>query len=113
MLIAIKNPGEPLAFKVVPEITLEMLQAHVLGYIETCSTKAMKNKGIIMIINEEGKLRGMPTNFWVRGDVIVGPVVFVSCKGDDFGPLSEEQVKHLNEQFVDQKLYKEGWQEVR
>jgi len=113
MLIAIKNPGEPLAFKVVPEISLKLLQAQVLGYIETCSTSALRKLNIVMIINEEGKLRGMPTNFWTKGDVIVGPVVFVSHKGEEFGPLSEAQVKHLNEQFIDHKIYREGWEEVK
>lgn len=114
MLIAVKNPGEPLKYMVILKTTLEFLQGLVLGYIETFQTPELHKQNIIAIINEEGKLHGMPVNFWVKGDAIVGPAVFVSGDDDDFGGLNDEQVKYLESQLgKEQKLYREGWQEVK
>ena len=114
MIVAVKNPGEEIAYKVVPEISLKLLQELVGGYIETIATTQLARNKIVMIVNEEGKLKWLKSNFWVRGDLIVGPAVFVGRKRDEFVSLSEEQVKHLNQQFVENfKIYREGWLEVR
>jgi hypothetical protein len=49
------------------------------------------------VCNEEGKLQGLPFNFFCRGDAIVGPVFFVA--GDQKGefisldPLVIEKLK--------------------
>ena len=56
-----------------------------------------------MIVNEEGKLKGMPLNFRVPGDAIVGPAVFMSRSGEEFGSLSETQVQYLITQFQKEK----------
>ena len=61
---------------------LHTLQRLVDGYIEVCPLA----EDMVMIINEEGKLRGLPKNFWMEviGDYIVGTAVFVGVDGDDF-----------------------------
>ena len=112
MLIAIKEPNEKIAYKVVSEITLEMLQELVGGYIEVYSTIAMQKIKLVAVINEEGKLRGMTPNFWAVRDIIVGPAVFVGRDGENFGSLTESQVNYLNRMFVE-TLNREGWEEVK
>lgn len=61
---------------------LHTLQRLVDGYIEVCPLA----EDMVMIINEEGKLRGLPKNFWMEviGDYIVGTAVFVGVDGDEF-----------------------------
>lgn len=61
---------------------LHTLQRLVGGYIEAVSLV----EDMVMIINEEGKLRGLPKNFWMKviGDYIVGTAVFVGVDGDEF-----------------------------
>lgn len=61
---------------------LHALQRLVDGYIEVCPLA----EDMVMIINEEGKLRGLPRNFWMEviGDYIVGTAVFVGVDGDEF-----------------------------
>lgn len=61
---------------------LHTLQRLVDGYIEVCTLA----EDMVMIINEEGKLRGLPKNFWMEviGDYIVGTAVFVGVDGDEF-----------------------------
>lgn len=114
MIICIKEPGKQIQYRVVTEISLELLQSLVGGYIETIATTQLNKHKIVMIVNEESKLKWLQSNFWVRGDLIVGPAVFVGRKRDEFVSLSEDQVKHLNQQFVENfKIYREGWLEVK
>lgn len=68
------------------ENTLEAFQEIVGGYIETVPFEG----DLVMIINEEGKLRELPPNFIWRGDCIVGTAVFVRVDGDEFADVEEE-----------------------
>ena len=63
--------------------SLTALQHKVQGYIET----VVMTHGMVMLCNEEGKLRGMPINFTYKGDPIAGPVLFVGTDGDQFCDL--------------------------
>lgn len=85
--------------KTVSEIeidnTLEALQKEVKGYIE-CLTLAPGRA--VMIVNEEGRLRGMTVNLSasaVAGVDIVGPAVVVGIDGDDFCDIPEEYARHI------------------
>ena len=60
--------------------SLSSLQGIVEGYIEVIPL----SEDVAMVINEEGKLREMTVNFAFRGDLIVGPVVFVGIDGEEF-----------------------------
>ena len=71
---------------------LETLQNLVGGYIEVVSMGG----GVGLIVNEEGKLNGLPTNFPIGRDVIVGTAVFVAYGNDgEFTDLSEAQVQMI------------------
>lgn len=74
------------------ENDLETYQAIVGGYIE-CLT--LDEKAVI-ICNEEGKLKGLPDNFAYKGDVIVGTVVIVAIKNNDFSSLSLEDATMIS-----------------
>lgn len=56
------------------------------GYIETVQIAG----DCVLIVNEEGKLQGLPANFPFFGDVIVRTAVFVGIDGEDFCSLSPE-----------------------
>jgi len=84
--VIIARPNE-LAEITEIENDLETYQAIVGGYIE-CLTLDEK---AILICNEEGKLKGLPDNFAYKGDVIVGTVVIVGIKNNDFAGLSQEE----------------------
>ena len=79
MKIARKRPGEPWEFADV-ENTLEALQAEVGGYIETITFLA----DACIIVNEEGRLRGLPFNVNLCGLKLVGTVLLVGVQGDEF-----------------------------
>ncbi len=79
---------------------LATLQELVGGYIEC----VMIGQGVVLVVNEEGKLDGLPVNFPLGNDVIVGTAVFVADGFDgDFTDLSDEQVEMLMGSICDKK----------
>lgn len=88
--VLIKEPGKPMRQQKI-ENRLEAFQEAVGGYIEIVPI----TESILMIVNEEGKMKGLETNFVTVGDVIVGPAVFVGSCGDDFRSLSRKQIEAL------------------
>lgn len=83
--VIVKNPGEAPSVKYISN-TLEAFQELVGGYIETVTMA----KDVVILCNEEGRLRGLPFNCEVCGVRFVGPIVFVGVSGEDFDdfPLS-------------------------
>ena len=84
--VIIKRPDEKYGHMTWISNTLENLQRTVEGHIETVTIS--KDKGLIMICNEEGKLLGLEKNF-IMGtppfhDVIVGTVILCGTDGEDF-----------------------------
>lgn len=72
------------------ENTLEALQNAVDGYIETLTLVPGK---AVMIVNEEGLLRGMTPNpiaSAVANTQIVGPAVVVGVNGEEFTDVPED-----------------------
>lgn len=59
---------------------LETLQQIVRGYIETVTIA----EDMVIICNEEGRLKGLPVNCKVCGVEFVGPVVFIGVDGEKF-----------------------------
>ena len=86
MLAVIKRPGEEPEMKEIDN-TLTALQEIVEGYIETVRL----NKEIVIVLNEEGRIRGMQPN--VLG--LVGPLVFVGHAGEEFRALTEREAEFL------------------
>lgn len=78
------------------ENTLEALQKAVGGYIEVIGVEG----DILMICDEEGKLKGKAANFTVRNDVIVGDVLFVQNGYDgDFTDMNADNIIRVLESF--------------
>ena len=70
--------------------TLEWLQQQVGGYIETVPACFV---GLQIIVNEEGKLKGLPFNDTAtdfargQGDSLVGNAVVMAAEGSDLAPV--------------------------
>ena len=81
----IKRPDEEYGHIANISNTLENLQKIVGGKIETLYL----GHGLILIVNEEGKLLGLEPNFRLEhgafADVIVGTAIVVGQKDEDFG----------------------------
>lgn len=77
--VMVKNPGRPWhETRVINNLT--HFQALVGGYIETVPV----DEGMLLLVNEEGKLRGMDPNFEYEDDILCGPVVAVGIRDDSF-----------------------------
>ena len=82
------------------ENTLEALQAAVDGYIET--VRLVPGRAV-MIVNEEGLLRGMTPNpiaSAVANTQIVGPAVVVGVDGEDFTDIPEDVERCIRALFA-------------
>ena len=60
---------------------------------------------VCIVCNDEGKFNGMRPNRAVRNedgrieDIIFGPFFICDCSTENFGSLTEEQLKRYSEQF--------------
>lgn len=92
-------PGDSLDLKTLQEI--------VEGHIETVPTMMSsawskeKDVGLTLIINEEGKLLGLPMNqlatdmAYLFNDVIVGNAVLMGTTDEDFIGLTKEAAENI------------------
>lgn len=96
MKVLIKNVGENTKIADI-ENDLQSLQNLVGGYIEALPL----TKDVLLICNEEGKLKGLPVNFniVINGKIesIVGNVFFVGKNDSDFDSLTNEQIVILQD----------------
>lgn len=77
--VIFKEPGlDPVEVTVPNE--LRQFQSMVGGYIETVPF----TREILILCDEEGRIKMRTPNIMLRGDVIVGPVVFVGVDEDSF-----------------------------
>lgn len=88
-----KAPGHDPHLVIIPN-ELEMLQQLVGGYIE-CVTIMPE---LVIICDEEGRLKGKPYNCTIDGMPYVGTIVAVSVNGDEFDSIGDDAVKYLNEE---------------
>lgn len=58
--------------------TLEAMQAEVEGLIDIVPA----GRGMVLVVNDEGKLNGMQPNRWIGDDIICGPF-FVAAEGEN------------------------------
>lgn len=86
--VIVKRPDEPVGHIEEIDNTLETLQKTVGGYIET-----MTLDDTVIIMNEEGMIRGLPENFRILSSIIYGTVIVAGVNGDEFGdvPFNLEQ----------------------
>lgn len=85
MKVIYKAPGMAPEPRDIPN-TLEELQAAVGGYIETVTIAS----DVVLICNEEGRLRGLDPNCRPFGVDFVGPILIVGRNDDEFTDLSAE-----------------------
>ena len=81
-----KRPGEPPRHVWVSN-NLEALQKAVEGYIETITVSRGDGRDLVIICNEEGKLKDKPYNCNIAGYDLVGPILIVGVDGEEFGDL--------------------------
>lgn len=110
MKVLVKKVGQKLVEKEIE--TLTDMQNIVGGYIETIPCE---NKPIAIVVNEEGKLKQLPINFFYSNllpipkrdnditrqidDTIVGDVFFVREGEEQFESLTEEDIEYVNSFF--------------
>lgn len=85
-----KQPGRMVRTMLIQN-DLKRLQTLVGGYIEACSIF----KDVVMIVNEEGKLKKMEPNFLYGFDMIVGPAIFCRSDRDKLASLTEDQMEAI------------------
>ena len=85
-----KRPGKNLVEVEIPN-ELDWIQGAVEGHFEHIQI----GEDVAMLCNEEGKLKGMETNFPLMGDIIVGPVLFVGVAGEEYAscPKNRKQME--------------------
>lgn len=89
--VIIKRPDEKYGHVTNISTTLENLQRTVEGPIQTVPAIL----GAVILCNEEGKLRGLEPNMWYFHDRLVGTIIVIGTKGDEFAdiPISLAQWK--------------------
>lgn len=87
ILAVIKRVGEEPYVEHI-ENDLDVLQSLVGGYIEAVTLA----KDLILIVNEEGLINGLPFNENVCGYPFYGTIVAVSIKGEEFASLKAAHV---------------------
>lgn len=69
--------------------SLENLQKIVGGYIEMVSLPSVA-PGLVIICNEEGKIKELPFNMRIPGDVLVGDIIVIGTKGEELDDIPIE-----------------------
>lgn len=77
-----KEPGKPF-YRDLLVNELEAFQEAVGGYIEAVTISGAA-KPIIVICDEEGRLKGYEHNVTIAGIDFVGPIVICSAEGEEF-----------------------------
>lgn len=103
--IGVKRVGRPIEFVEIPEriVALETLNEVVGGYIETLPftflnwgmSKTEGAERVLIILDEEGKLKGKDVNLSFLSDFLVGDLAFVSMDGEEMVALSDKEIEVL------------------
>ena len=80
--VATKRPGQPPRHVWLTN-SLPALQKAVGGYIETVTLMA----DLVIICDEEGRLKGAPYNCNICGVDFVGDIVIAGVRGEEFADL--------------------------
>lgn len=99
--IVVVDPNTQPESKVIDD-TLEAFQEIVGGYIE--ATRDAKLPGMLIVVNEEGKLLGLPWNRRIKNggtiDYIAGTFFVVGAGEYDFASLDSSQVAQAIHRFT-------------
>lgn len=101
ILVMIKEPGQDPWVDPLCDNTLEAFQEYVDGYIEPVQIFS----DVVLLVNEEGLIRGLPYNITLPGGHVhlFGNIVAVGVKGDEFCSLKPEQIPLIEELLYEQK----------
>lgn len=80
--VIIKRPGEKPYVTNISD-TLKNLQRTVDGYIETVTLA----DNLVLICNEEGRIRNLPYNCEIMGADFFGTLIFAGIDGENFGDI--------------------------
>jgi len=95
MRVIIKEPNNLPVEKFVQD-DLKVWQKIVGGYIEVVNF----TDTILIVCNEEGKIKNLEPNFsWFGCDIIMGNVCFVGEGGEEFRSLTEDEVNYIMNYF--------------
>ena len=83
--VIIKRPGDQYANYKWIDNTLGAMQKIVGGYIETVTVF----EDLVIICNEEGRLRGLEPNCEICGADFVGPIILAGIKGEEFADVPD------------------------
>lgn len=75
--------------------TLESMQNLVGGFIEFAPIPQLRERGIALVVNAEGVLRGLPYNVNLWPFFYVGQAFMVSDNGEDFVSLTDDQMDFI------------------
>ena len=102
LVVMIRADGTVETVEVGEEITLHRLQVLVGGYIETVSPRFPVSDELVMLCDEEGKLKEMPVNelasacaYLLEGDCLAGDVIILSVDNEDFVGLTDPQASAI------------------
>ncbi len=84
--VLIKEPGKAAELRTI-ENTLESLQKIVGGKIETVTMFT----DLVVICNEEGRIKEMPFNCKLLGVDFVGTIILAGVDGEEFGDSPEDE----------------------
>lgn len=79
------------------ENTLEEIQKQVEGYIEIL--RPNNHLGVVLVVNEEGRIKNLPYNRYVQGELIVGNILIVGEENGDFISLTDQQIKEYKKLY--------------
>lgn len=71
--------------------TLQDLQREVSGYIETVTLA----EDVVIICDEEGKLKDRPDNCEIGGIMFVGTILIVGVDGDEFASCPDDVIEEF------------------
>ena len=111
--IIIRPEERMLVLHCYPDDSLELktMQDIVEGNIETVPTVLAEGwsheegVGLVLIVNEEGKLLGLPANHLatdmaaVYNDVLVGNAILMGTKGENFVGLTKEAAENIMQKW--------------
>ena len=86
MKVIIKRAFEPVGRLIDIDNTLKALQDNVGGYIETVTLAS----DLVIICNEEGRIKRLPYNCTIAGVDFVGTILAVGVDGEEFCDIPEE-----------------------
>lgn len=94
----VKRPDEEYGHSTWISNSLDNFQRTVEGYIEAVTYgELIGYPGFVIVCNDEGRIRELPYNCEVGGNLFFGTIVVVGVDGEDFGdcPLTFKKWKEI------------------